>query len=179
MNSRVNLTQDEFERVVREYCPQIRLQFGWIVWSPLTKKSGLSFRCRIQNINCAAYHNDRFIGAMPCGEFYLLDRFMNDNNTIKQLGLLNTAKRLSQFMPLTKTGIHSFEHLLDGLKIHGWHRAMLLTSITRQYVYGINRKEFAEYEPYYTKEIGEGLKILDDNKKVILSYTQSTTPPKA
>jgi len=136
--SRINLTQQDFERAVRKFCPDLVIQHGYFNGQ--------------QMINSGLYHNGKYQGAIPALEFYLLTRLSNGGYSVKQLGLIHTAKKLSTYIGMggyKAPTIKDYHELLDAFQIFGWHRAMLLTHVTKSFGYGIGLEEFEENKEFY------------------------------
>ena len=142
MNIRINLTQSEFERAIRKYDPLLRLEHTFYPTFEGTKE----FKVRKQKLHSGLYYGNQYLGAIPAIEFYLFDRLEKDG-TIKQIGLMYTAKRLAKFV--NKRGLRQYEQLLDDLKLSGWAKAFLLTIVTKNFIFGITREEFIKNKDSY------------------------------
>lgn len=147
MNIRTNLTQSEFERAIRKYNPLLRLEHTFYPQFEGNKE----FKVKKQKLNSGLYFGNQYLGAVPAIEFYLFDR-VNTDGTIKQIGLIYTAKRLARF--IDRAGFRQYEQLLDDLKLTGWAKAFLLTIITKTFIFGVSRDEYMRNkDSYYMKRL--------------------------
>ncbi len=131
MNFKIKLTTKQFIRAVQKHCPKVRFE-----------------TTTFTDLALGGYIDKQFIGGYPAKEFYLFDRFHPSGKSVKQIGLLHSLKKLSQYAD-------DLDKLADDLKIssHEKSMAMLKTDLSKKFTHGIKKKEFEKTKDTYMMEI--------------------------